>query len=424
VAASPVAPSSGPRLAGIEGLRAIAAGSIVVYHCWLYSAPDGQGVKLGPLDEAFIHLPLGVTLFFTLSGFLLYRPFAAAVMRQRSLPGITGYFRNRALRILPAYWFILLVVGLVLETALVRGPGEPLASGSLAGRPGLLLADGLLVQNYARSTILTGIGPAWSLAIELVFYVTLPALGLLALWLARRAQTRSGRRLAMLVPAGLLFGMGLFFKIIGTFVVTGYGPGTGWLDDWHSVLERSFFLQADLFSFGMVVAVLRVDSEDGLLRLPSWWRWAALAAIPAIGIPVTALTSAGLLNFYVYGTLTALALGLALALVVLPRIGGGLSRAVAVLEWRPLVAVGLVSYSLFLWHEPLQRWLQLHGLTVGGGAGFLLNLAVLAAVSGVLSMLTYRYVELPALRRKAGRAATAAEPAGRELQVGQASAAP
>lgn len=414
----------GSRLPGIEGLRALAAGSIVVYHCWLYSAPSGQGVRLGPLDEVFIHLPLGVTLFFTLSGFLLYRPFAGALMRGRPLPSGIAYLRNRALRILPAYWFILAIVGLVLGTALVREPGQPLASGSLASQPGHLMADALLVQNYFRSTILTGIGPAWSLAIEVVFYAALPVLAVAALWLANRAATRRGRRLATLAPPLVLFAVGLFFKVVGTFVVPGYGPGSGWLDDWHSVLERSFFLQADLFAFGMVVAVLHVDAEDGLLRLPSWWRRAALVAIPLIGLPVAALTSASDLNFYVYGTLTALVLGLALALVVLPRPGGASSRAVPLLEWRPLVAVGVVSYSLFLWHEPLQRWLQLHGLTAAGVGGFLLNLLVLATVSGVLSAITYRYIELPALRRKHRGRAAERDRTARELQVGQASAAP
>jgi peptidoglycan/LPS O-acetylase OafA/YrhL len=68
-----------------------------------------------------------------------------------------------------------------------------------------------------------------------------------------------------------------------------------------------------------------------------------------------------------------------------------------------LVAVGLASYSLFLWHEPVVRWLQQRGLTSGGTGGFWVNLLVLGALSGLLSGLTYRFVERPALRRKTGR---------------------
>jgi peptidoglycan/LPS O-acetylase OafA/YrhL len=417
-------PSTGSRLPGIEGLRALAAGSIVLYHCWRYSAPSGNGFHFGAVDRVFLHLPLGVTLFFTLSGFLLYRPFAAAVIRERRLPGIGAYLRNRALRILPASWFILLVVGLVLGAALVPGSGGELYTGSLAGHPGTFLSDALLVQGYSRGSILTGIGPAWSLAIEVIFYLALPVLGLIAYWLARRAGARRGRRLAALLPAGLLLLTGLFWKAVGTFIVTGYGPGSGWLANWHSVLERSFFLQADLFTFGMVVAVLRVEAEDGLLRLPAWWRKAGVVAIPAIGIPTAALTGVGHLNFYIYGTITALVLGLALALVVLPGSDGRPPRVLRVLESRPFVAVGLVSYSFFLWHEPLQRWLQLHGLTAGGTGGFFLNLLVIAVVAGILSVLTYRFIELPALRRKSRQPSAERRPVERELQAAQLEAAP
>jgi peptidoglycan/LPS O-acetylase OafA/YrhL len=417
-------PSTGARLPGIEGLRALAASSIVLYHCWRYSAPIGQGFHFGPVDRIFLHLPLGVTLFFTLSAFLLYRPFAAAVIRERPLPRVAPYLRNRGLRILPAYWVILLIVGLVLHAALVHGTGYQLLTGSLAGHPGVLASDALLVQGYSRSTILTGIGPAWSLAIEVVFYLALPMLAFIGYWLARRARTRGGRRLAALAPAGVLLVTGLFWKGVGTFIVTGYGPGSGWLANWHSVLERSFFLQADLFTFGMVVAVLRIDSEDGLLRLPRWWRTACMVAIPVIGIPTAAVTGLGHLNFYAYGTITAFVLGLVLALVVLPGKDGRRPRVLRVLESRPFVAVGLVSYSLFLWHEPLQRWLQLHGLTVGGTGGFFLNLVVISVVAGTLSALTYRFVEVPALRRKARQPSPDRRPVERDLQAAQLEAAP
>lgn len=66
-----VQPSSGSRLPGIEGARAVAAGSVLVYHCWLFGSPDGTSPRLGPLTGVMPHLALGVILFFSLSGFLL-----------------------------------------------------------------------------------------------------------------------------------------------------------------------------------------------------------------------------------------------------------------------------------------------------------------------------------------------------------------
>jgi peptidoglycan/LPS O-acetylase OafA/YrhL len=104
-----------------------------------------------------------------------------------------------------------------------------------------------------------------------------------------------------------------------------------------------------------------------------------------------------------YQRLTALACVLLVALVALPRPATGRpSILVAVLESRPLFLAGLASYSLFLWHEPVTRLLAEHGLTVGGRAGLVTNIGVVAVVSGVLAAATYRLVERPALARKVG----------------------
>ena len=113
-------------------MRALAAGSIVAVHCWTYSNPDGG--RLGrdgwaaPLLE---NLSLGVMLFFCLSGFLLYRPFAAAIARGIARPSAGQYFRNRVLRIAPAYWVILLVSALVLGGTRVREGSSGLGYGRL-----------------------------------------------------------------------------------------------------------------------------------------------------------------------------------------------------------------------------------------------------------------------------------------------------
>ena len=86
-----------------------------------------------------------------------------------------------------------------------------------------------------------------------------------------------------------------------------------------------------------------------------------------------------------------------LALVVFAEPG---SRLLAVLTWRPIVVAGLASYGVFLLHDPLVRWFRDLGLTFAGGWGMLANIALVAGVTAVLSTLTYRYVERPALARK------------------------
>ena len=120
-----VKPAFARRLGGIEGLRGIAAASVVITHVLNHSQPSGRSFDLGRLGsylQSSTHH--GVILFFTLSGFLLYLPFAAAALRDRPRPSIRAYLRNRALRILPAYWVILLCTALVLQAARIPGEGS------------------------------------------------------------------------------------------------------------------------------------------------------------------------------------------------------------------------------------------------------------------------------------------------------------
>jgi peptidoglycan/LPS O-acetylase OafA/YrhL len=165
------------------------------------------------------------------------------------------------------------------------------------------------------------------------------------------------------------------------------------------VLERSFWAHADLFAFGMALAVVRVDSEDGLLRLPRWWRQAAVGGAVAVALFVVRFGE-GQLSYSLYNTLVAAGFALVLALVVLPTGNEARAPAVRFLEWRPFVAAGVVSYSVFLWHEPLIRWLDANGLTIAGRGGFVVNLAAVLAVTGVAAALTYHFVEAPALRAR------------------------
>jgi peptidoglycan/LPS O-acetylase OafA/YrhL len=401
-------PSSGSRLPGIEGLRAIAAGSILIFHGWRYGSPDQSPPRLGPLTSIMPHLSLGVILFFCLSGFLLYRPFAAAVLRATPGPGIRTYLRNRVLRILPAYWVILFVTGVVLNAALLRDGSSKMELGSLARQPVHLAKNVALVHSYDPQTLLTGIGPAWSLVIEVAFYATLPLLAMLAVLLARKARTRGGRRLATLVGPLVLLALGLLGKVFAHFVRAHADVGSsGWGADWYSVLARSFLTNADLFVFGMLLAVLHTDLEDGLLRLPRWWRYAAAVGAGAVALAAVHITSNTTgIGDAKYDTLMTIPCGLLLAIVVLPDPTPARHWLPALLDSRPLVAIGLVSYSLFLWHEPLAHWLREQSLTLAGTGGLVVNLVVLAIVTGLLSWLTYRYVEVPAMSRRRRQAPT------------------
>jgi peptidoglycan/LPS O-acetylase OafA/YrhL len=391
--------SSGGRVAGIEGLRAIAASSIVVYHVWVYSTPDGR-VDAGYLSRfALPHLPAGVTLFFALSGYLLYRPIAASVLATGRVPSVRKYLRNRALRILPAYWVILAATAVVLPAALLRLSRSELVLGRLVERPDLLLGNALLAQNYRPASLDTGIGPTWSLAVEVVFYLTLPVLGVLAAVCFRRARSSRSQVLALLVAPTALLLLGVLGKAASTWLPAGRVYPA------HDILSRSFLANADLFAPGMALAVLHVLVRNGRVRLPRHWAAAVWALLAADVVAVVLLTDRGVLWRWgvanPYQRLTALACVLLVALVVLPSSAVRPPPLVRALDWRPLFLCGLASYSLFLWHEPITRLLAAEGLTAGGRVGLVVNLGVVALVAGLLATATYRFVERPALARKA-----------------------
>jgi peptidoglycan/LPS O-acetylase OafA/YrhL len=409
-------------LAGIDGMRALAAVSIVLVHTWSTSMPHGVVLGLGGHGaDVLSTLSAGLTLFFTLSGFLLYRQLAAPIARGQPRLPISAYLHNRALRIAPGYLAILVVTALVLGTVSVREPSGQLGVGRLSD-PLAFAQTALLIQQYHPSTIMIGIGPAWSLAVEVVFYLALPLLALAAARLARRAVDDRGRMLVLLAPPVLLLLIGLSGKAAAAFLLPAR-PLAGYDANWHSVIERSFWAQADLFSFGMVVAVLHVAVSDGRLTLPRHWRPVAAAGALLVFAPCAWTLHRGEHSYLLQNTGEALAIALALAAVVLPdRSRTQPLRVVRVLESRAFVAVGVASYSLFLWHYPVIWWLRDHGLTLGGGwEDLLINAAIVVAVAGALSALTYRYVERPALARK--HSTRVSPPAEEQITVAPAAGA-
>lgn len=372
--------------------------------------PNGNTLGSASFANGFSTLSVGLTLFFTLSGFLLYRPFTAAIARAAPRQSISAYLQNRGLRILPAYWVILLAVVLI-GAASVRLTPQELGVGRLTD-PLEFAQTALLLQDYRPGTVVIGIGPAWSLAVEAVFYLTLPLLVLAAGALARRTSTRRGRVLVLLGPPLLLLLIGLTGKLAAGHLFPA-DPLAGYNADWHSVIERSFWAQADLFAFGMLVAVLHTEVVDRRVTLRPGWRWIAVIAAVLIFLPCAWTLRRGEHSYLLQNSGQAAAIAIALAAIVLPdRSARRSPRALRVLESVPFVAVGAASYSLFLWHFPVIEWLREQGLTVDGGWGALaLNFLLVAIVAGALSALTYRYVERPALRHKRrGRRETTPRP--------------
>jgi peptidoglycan/LPS O-acetylase OafA/YrhL len=383
------------RLVELDGLRAVAACSILVYHCWIFSSPARLTWNLGPATPFMGPLQSGVTVFFVLSGFLLYLPLARAVLDRSAPPPVGRYLRRRVLRIVPAYWFALGVSALVLRSTLIAVGHGARGAGAVPGA-GLFLQDLLLVGNLHPRTFGTGILPAWSLTIEVCFYLSLPLLALLTVRLGRRARTERTRLAAAVAAPLVLIGVGVTTNTVASFLVPGYGPGIG--STWQVVLRQSFLAHADLFGIGAAAAVLYLlllggaPSHRALLL-----RGATGRTLAYLGLPLWVI-GYYLLPRTAYDPLVAVFFALAMLRLLVRSREPGARRSAFSRRW--FVGCGLASYSVFLWHYPILTFLALHGALLGSNdaLAFVVNLVLVATLTGLAAYLTYRFVERPAMR--------------------------
>jgi peptidoglycan/LPS O-acetylase OafA/YrhL len=344
------------RSARLESLRAIAALGVMTGHIY----GQANGYRPGATLDTLWHRTLlgggyGVYLFFALTGYLLFWPFARQLFSDGRAVDLWRYALNRALRILPLYWVAVAVL-LVLQ----HGGGSFDQWWRFA----------TFSQNFSTHTVLTVDGPMWSLVVEVEFYVLLP---LLAVGLAVAA--RRSRWVAAL---------GLIALAVASYLVRQHAFASAGR---RILLEYSLPATFMYFVPGMLLALLRLQWEK---RRPRWLRGALAAGDAWLALAV-AFT---VWQFHDYGNLYAIAIAsfLAVGVCVLPLSRGRLVRA---LDWRPLAIIGVASYSLYVWHNPIVIWLA--------GRSWLPHsyhwqLLIASAVCVAVALVSYRVIEAPFLR--------------------------
>jgi peptidoglycan/LPS O-acetylase OafA/YrhL len=331
----------------LDGIRGVAIALVVSFH------------TLGLPEGGF----LGVDLFFVLSGFLITTLLLEEHVRTGRV-SLRAFYRRRALRLLPALFVMLgILLALSLTSALARSspPGEMLF-GALAG---IGYFSNIVMAAEPGSVAMTSeLRHLWSLAIEEQFYAIWPLV--LVVLLAVRV------RLALVVlAAGVVLTtaqqMHLYFSNVPWNRI-GFGTDTRSV----SVL------------IGCLFAVALVSGAGGRLR--SLMRWCGPPAF-AIG---GALVLFNLERELFLGPLLVFATMSALVIVHVLDERSTLARALAL---RPIVFLGAISYSLYLWHVPVYILL---------GAGQRPEAIDLLALPLALSLATASYylVEQPFLRRK------------------------
>ena len=173
------------RVAPLTGLRAVAAATVCLTHA-AFSTGHYTDDFAGHLWARF---EIGVPIFFALSGFLLFRPWVRLLEDGTGhQPDLRRYAWHRFRRVVPAYW---VVVVAVYALGLVRHEPNPSGRG----------VDGLLrnltfTQIYGFGHLRVGLTQAWSLAVEMAFYLVLPLIGWALTALLCRYRWRPARLLA------------------------------------------------------------------------------------------------------------------------------------------------------------------------------------------------------------------------------------
>lgn len=371
----------------LDAFRALAAAAVVAAHVAFWTGRGSQG----PFAATLARLDVGVAIFFVLSGFLLFRPWASAACRDASHPSTVshpdtaGYLWRRALRILPAYW-------LVVVACLLFLPDNADQRGALDWFRHLTLT-----QVYGLGWQRHGLTQTWSLCTEVAFYLALPLLAVIVLgktgWHPRAALAALSAALVVSVGWHLIVGQWeLDARVAGQWL-----PGyLGW------------------FAAGMAMAVVSVQIQHRSGPAGSRWRlvdevaaapWACwVAAAAFLAVAATPLAGPRDLASPTGGQAVAKnLLYLAVAvLVLLPGIFGPQHEGVTrrLLSSRPAQWLGEISYGVFLWHlfvlEGVVRLLDLELFTGSWTQVFVLTWAG----SVCLAAASYYLLERPILRRR------------------------
>ena len=325
----------------IDGLRAISVVSVVLYHAGV----GGAGF-------------VGVDVFFVISGYLITSLLLDEFNRTQAID-FMAFYAKRVRRILPA--LIVVVLATVVASTFLLSLAEMKKTASSAGAAMAFVANiffqsttGSYFDGRAEEMPLLHL---WSLSVEEQFYLAWPAILLMLL----RFRPDKLQVLVVVLGAGS-------FALAQTLV----------LHDPESAFYQMPARLWELAAGGFIAATPRRN-------VPKW--------VMPVGLALLVIAVVKALDpFPASGALPVVA---GASLVIAAVHGGATNKFLAA---KPMVAIGLVSYSLYLWHWPL---LALYRAT-SIGEGRLDVRLYLCAAALVLAAATYRYVEQPLRRGKLG----------------------
>jgi peptidoglycan/LPS O-acetylase OafA/YrhL len=323
---------------------------------------------------------VGVDLFFVLSGFLV----AGVLFREYQRTGdvsVGRFLARRGLKIYPAF-YVMLGATVAVDRWLAR-PVSRIA----------LLGEAFFVQNYGHHIW----NHTWSLAVEEHFYLLLAAL-VAATVAGTRAKAPGRQQFAFLVP---LFGVVAVLELalrVATAIVAA---------PWYPLHLAPTHLRLDSLLWGVTLAYLYHFRGRPLTRVVHARRDVILLTSIACLAPCLFLPLSSVFMETVGYTLLYLGFGCVLLLTLHPRahraaagtaVGSGPAQALRAAAAWALAGVGVYSYSIYLWHMPVQTWAQIVSVRLfrwTPTSGVALVLYFVDSI--VVGVLMARLIEMPGL---------------------------
>ncbi len=324
---------------------------VVWYHVALVS---GQG--FGPFDFIAQSGYLGVDLFFFISGFCLFYPYARALVEGRPNPTTRRFFERRIMKIVPSYLVALAVFAIVYR-AQFASPQDAAIQ---------LFSHLTFLHTLNPATYGAISGPLWTIGVEVQFYLLFP---LIVPWFRRSPI------FGWLILAGVSEGYRL---AVGD---AGLGSQFGWINQ-----LPAFF---DVFGAGMLASyalvALRARTPIGAGRATALSL--ATFTLGFAGLATAAWVGANWSVDDAHTWLNAVRVAIGPLCIAL-----ALSTFFAAARWKAIVAtpalvfLSAISYNLYLWHLEITVWLHNTGLPSIVSAAIAVPVAI-----GVATLITYRF---------------------------------
>ncbi len=328
--------------ADIDGLRAVAVLAVIASHLPEKFLPSGF---------------LGVDVFFAISGFVV----TASLMNQRrtELPQLyIGFLARRVKRLLPA---LLLLVAVTCTVVLLTDPfpSHSVQTGlaSLFGFANILLFF-FELDYFSPSSLFNAFTHTWSLGVEEQFYVVFPMFAWLFFF---RRNDDSFKPLAIAMISGGLVSVTMFAALYGSHRPAAF-----------------FLMPMRIWELGVGALVYLGSSRLRSERIRGWLRRLSPLALAALGLCFLVPEHDAMPATIAAVTLTGLIMA-----------NSSRSPATRLLQLRPVVYVGKISYSLYLWHWPI---IALGPIVL---AASWQSSAIYVVAMSIAAVLSYHLVEQP-----------------------------